>query len=223
MRRVFFVSLWLVILAALSMLQMDVVRPAFAQEPFSTPTYDPLDEPPLPPDPTEFELGRHLYWLWCMTCHGDRGQGLTDDWRARWEIDHQNCWARGCHTGRSNDQGFPIPTVVPLIIGDDYLAQFATLQDLVDFLKITHPPQHPGILKDEEYHAIAAYVFTLNDRSLVAGTPTPMLTPTLAPSSTLSPAPSSLLLTRAPGPWLIIILVVFVLIVLVGLLYLGKP
>ncbi len=148
-----------------------------------TPTYDPLVEPPLPEKPTEYELGRNLYWHWCMTCHGDVGQGLTDEFRGIWEEDHQNCWGRGCHAGHPGDMGFPIPTVVPALVNDSHLDQFASLQDLSSFLKATHPPQSPGILKDEEYHAIALYVFAMNERSLIE---VPM-TSTPVPAWTITP------------------------------------
>ncbi|MDD2922198.1 MAG: hypothetical protein PHQ36_07920 [Anaerolineales bacterium] len=144
-----------------------------------TPTYDPFVETPLPPNPTEFELGKNLYWHWCMPCHGDQGQGLTDAFRAMWEADHQNCWARGCHVGRRDDEGFPIPTVVPALVNEKRLQKFSSLQSLADFLEATHPPQSPGILKREEYRAIALFVFTLNDRlppnPAPAESPTPVL------------------------------------------------
>lgn len=133
-----------------------------------TPTYDPLVEPLLPDNPTEYELGRNLYWHWCMTCHGDRGQGLTDEFRGIWPPDHQNCWGRGCHGGRQEDPGFPIPTIVPALVDDAHLAQFSSVRDLADFLAETHPPQSPGILKSEEYRAIALFVFTMNHRRVVA-------------------------------------------------------
>lgn len=97
-----------------------------------------------------------------MTCHGDQGQGLTDEFRDIWESDHQNCWARGCYAGRSGDFEFPIPTIVPTVVDDDHLSQFASLQDLADFLKATHPPQSLRILKAEEYYAIAFFVFSMN-------------------------------------------------------------
>lgn len=156
--------------------QQDIASP--------TPTYDPLVEPPLPPNPTEFELGRNLYWHWCMPCHGDRGQGLTDEFRGIWEPEHQNCWGRGCHAGHREDQGFPIPTVVPALVDDSHLTQFLSVQGLAEYLQATHPPQSPGILTAQEYHAIALFVFTMNGRPLVdvpvmatlAFTPTPMQT-----------------------------------------------
>ncbi len=158
-----------------------------------TPTYDPLAEPPLPEHPTEYELGRNLYWHWCMTCHGDVGQGLTDEFRSIWEEDHQNCWGRGCHAGHAGDMGFPIPTVVPALVNDSHLAQFASIQELSDFLKATHPPQSPGILKDEDYHAIALFVFTMNERPLVDFplTDTPMPVPNLTTTPLPVPEPAS--------------------------------
>ncbi len=138
--------------------------PVQAGAPTPTPTYDPLEEPPLPENPTELELGRNLYWHWCMPCHGDVGQGLTDEFRGIWEPDHQNCWDRGCHAGRPGDMGFKIPTFVPPIVLENHLADFSSLQSLTDYLNSTHPPQHPGILEEKEYQAIAAYVFTMNQR-----------------------------------------------------------
>ncbi len=154
-----------------------------------TPTIDPLDEPPLPEHPTEFELGRNLYWHWCMTCHGDKGQELTDEFRGIWDEEHQNCWGRGCHAGHNNDMGFPIPTVVPALVSDSHLAQFTSVGALFDFLKATHPPQSPGILKDEEYHAIAIFVFMMNGRSLITIPVTDTATPTSIPTSSLPAAP----------------------------------
>jgi hypothetical protein len=164
-----------------------------------TPTYDPLIEPILPENPTELELGTNLYWHWCMPCHGDVGQGLTDEFRGIWESDHQNCWGRGCHAGHSGDMGFPIPTVVPAIVIKDKLAQFPSLQALTDYLNATHPPQHPGILEAQEYHAIASYVFTMNERTLEEATPTATPSPLPSPTASLVPAkqPSS---TSDAGP-----------------------
>ena len=155
-----------------------------------TPTYDPLVEPPLPPDPTELDLGRNLYWHWCMTCHGDSGQGLTEEFRGIWEPDHQNCWARGCHAGRPGDLGFPVPTVVPALVVDDHLARFASVDDLDGYLHATHPPQSPGVLKAEEYHAIAVYVLALNDRSPDAIPPSPTPAPRPATDSDAPPFPA---------------------------------
>lgn len=163
--------------------------PVQAQSATPPPTYDPFIETPLPPNPTELELGQNLYWHWCMPCHGEHGQGLTDEFRSKWESDHQNCWDRGCHAGHEGDMGFPIPTVVPAIVEPMQLAQFSSLQSLTEYFHATHPPQRPGILEINEYHAIAVYVFSMNRRTLddapLTETPTPASltpTPSLPPS-----------------------------------------
>ncbi|MBI5296041.1 MAG: hypothetical protein HY869_11255 [Chloroflexi bacterium] len=183
-----------------------------------TPTHDPLIEPILPENPTELELGANLYWHWCMPCHGDVGQGLTDEFRGIWEPDHQNCWDRGCHAGHNGDMGFPIPTVVPAIVIADKLAQFPSLQALTEYLNSTHPPQHPGILETPEYHAIAAYVFTLNARALEEATPTSTPSPRPSPTVSLTPpnqghsAPAPIPSLAAGGLVLLILLLAIVTI-----------
>ena len=121
------------------------VLPVNAQSPSPTPTYDPFAQPLLPDNPTKLELGRYLFWRYCMPCHGDKGQGLTDEFRAMWEPDHQNCWARGCHSGRYANDSFPVPTVVPPLVRSDQLSRFADMQGLSAFLKATHPPEAPAV------------------------------------------------------------------------------
>ncbi len=140
--------------------------PAAVQLRLATPAPDlsRLDEPPLPPDPTQLEKGRHLFWLNCMTCHGDKGQGLTDEFRSLY-VEDANCWARGCHAGHNGDQGFPIPRVVPAIISSSgELPPFATAQELFQYLRSTHPPQNPGFMPDEDYWALTAYLLDQNGR-----------------------------------------------------------
>ena len=135
---------------------------AMAQSP--TPNPDRLAEPTLSENPTQYEQGRHLYWLHCMACHGDMGQGLTDEFRSLWVDDHQNCWGRGCHGGQLDDEGFPIPATIPAIIsssGD--LPKFVGSGELFEYLQATHPPQNPGYLLEDEYLAITAYVLTENN------------------------------------------------------------
>ena len=148
--------------------------------PTPTPTYDPLTEPYVPENPSEYELGHNWYWLNCMPCHGDVGQGLTDEFRAIWPEDHQNCWAYGCHGDRRDEEGFSIPTVVPPLVNESKLGQFSSQQAFYEYLKFTHPPQDPGCLDDEQYEAITKYVFSMNDRPLENPTPVPTITPTLS-------------------------------------------
>ncbi len=145
-----------------------------------TSTFDPFVETPLPPHPTELQLGANLYWHWCMPCHGDHGQGLTDEFRGLWEEDHQNCWGRGCHGGRVEDEGFPIPTVVPALADSARMERFSSRQELANYLQATHPPQSPGILKSEEYQAIALFALTLSGRTPAAAEETRAPLPTAA-------------------------------------------
>ena len=144
------------------------------QPPVPTPTYDPLAIPTLPANPTQFDLGQNLYFYNCMPCHGDVGQGLTDAFRLVWEADHQNCWERGCHGGRPQDEGFPVPTIVPAIISvDNPLAHYPGLELLIAYLHDTHPPQRPGKLQDGEYRALAVFLWLSNYRPLPAGNDLP--------------------------------------------------
>src|SRR5215467_8930723 len=50
----------------------------------STPTIDRLAEPTLPAQPSQADYGSQVYWLNCSPCHGDRGQGLTDEFRQQY-------------------------------------------------------------------------------------------------------------------------------------------
>jgi hypothetical protein len=128
-----------------------------------TPTPDPLATPAMPESPTQVDIGRNLYYYHCMPCHGDRGQGLTDEWRQVWVHDHQNCWGRGCHAGRMEDQGFPIPRVVPAVSGaPGAMAASQSADTVFDYLHSTHPPQRPGALAEEEYWALTAFLLHEN-------------------------------------------------------------
>ncbi len=129
---------------------------------------DRLAIPILPESPTQVDEGRVLYYYHCMPCHGDRGQGLTDEWRQVWVEDHQNCWGRGCHTGREM-AAFPIPRFVPPVTGSSWtLSRFQTADELFAFLRETQPPQRPGALLSEEYWALVAFLLDENGR-LAAG------------------------------------------------------
>jgi len=136
-----------------------------AEGPQPTPTVDRLAAPVVPENPSQVDIGRSLYYYNCMPCHGDYGQGLTDEFRGIWEEDHQNCWEPGCHSGRAGEEGFPIPRIVPAVnIAPRSEQLFPANGDLYEYLRTTHPPQNPGWLKDDEYHALTAYLFSLAGR-----------------------------------------------------------
>jgi hypothetical protein len=97
-----------------------------------------------------------------MPCHGDRGQGLTDEWREVRVEDHQNCWGRGCHTGKSEIDAFYLPRSVPAVSGSPgALGIFRTAEGLFAFLQETQPPQRPGALTEREYWALTAFSLLL--------------------------------------------------------------
>jgi cytochrome c5 len=128
--------------------------------PGATPTKDRLAQPPTRENPTQADDGAYLYWLYCLPCHGDMGQGLTDEWRAEYPEEEQYCWNSGCH-GKNPPPpyGFPIPTVVPAIIHHyGGLSRFDTLGEVYYYSRGAMPLEMPGELSDEEYLAIMAFL-----------------------------------------------------------------
>jgi mono/diheme cytochrome c family protein len=126
--------------------------------PRPTPTVDRLAAPPTAENPTQADEGAQLYWLHCQPCHGDQGQGLTDEWRAQYPPEDQNCWNSGCHGNRPYENGFTLPTAVPAVIGEDSLARFATLGEVHAFIQAAMPYQDAGHLSEAEYLAITAFL-----------------------------------------------------------------
>lgn len=141
-----------------------------ATDPGSQPIPDRLAIPVLPENPTQVDLGNDVYYYNCMPCHGDKGQGLTDEFRQIWDEDHQNCWGRGCHGGRVDDPGFPLPKQIPAVSHlPGALMQFPTPEDLYTFLQTSHPPQRPGALEESEYWEVTAFLLEENGRLALDG------------------------------------------------------
>jgi len=138
--------------------------------PSGEPSADRLAEPVLGESPTQVERGRSVYYYNCMPCHGDRGQGLTGEFRLAWPEDHQNCWARGCHTGRSELSAFAIPREVPAVAGTPgALGHFDQPDALFAYLRETQPPQRPGALSFPEYWEVTAFLLDENGRPAEVG------------------------------------------------------
>lgn len=133
-----------------------------------TPTIDRLGPPPTVPSPNQADQGAYLYWLNCQPCHGDQGQGLTDEWRAQYPLEDQYCWNSGCHGERPYEEGFTLPRTVPAVIGDGALSRFQTAGQMFAYIRVTMPYEYPGVLPEEEYLAIAA--FLLRENNLWDGT-----------------------------------------------------
>lgn len=102
------------------------------------------------------ERGAFVYWMHCMVCHGDQGQGLAK-FRAAYPPADQNCSTRKCHAGPLSPAGFSFPDA-PAIIGAGTLAQFRTAADLHDFIHSRMPYQTPGNLSDDEYWSLTAFL-----------------------------------------------------------------
>ena len=118
--------------------------------------------PPLPADATQADIGEQIYIFVCQDCHGDAGQGLTDDWRAKWAPEDQNCWQSKCHDLAHPVEGFVMPRYVPAVMGDMALARFETAADLHSFIAEKMPWHTPGSLSDEEYWQLTLFLLREN-------------------------------------------------------------
>ncbi|MGE5378981.1 MAG: cytochrome b N-terminal domain-containing protein [Bacteroidota bacterium] len=131
-----------------------------------TPTFDlrRLDKPMVTGDNSEqLKKGSVIYWGVCLTCHGDRGQGMTTEWREAYG-DDRNCWQAGCHGSDHPTPGFEIPKdlVIPPVAGPGKLARFKNAQELHDFILASMPWWNPGDLTDEEAWQVSAYILRLH-------------------------------------------------------------
>ncbi|NJC95482.1 MAG: hypothetical protein C3F07_19285 [Anaerolineales bacterium] len=187
-----------------------------------TPTLSPFDrlaKPTLPAEPSQADLGAQDYWLYCLPCHGDRGQGLTEEFRETYPPGEVDCWQSGCHGKRPYENGFTLPTAIPAVIGPGAIGKFTDAAQLHAYIRAAMPYWKPGSLTEDEYWRVTA--FLLRDNGLwddsqelnpsnaggvriAPGTPTPLVTPEQVP-------------VREGGgmsPWLLIPIVLIILLVL---------
>ena len=134
--------------------------PQLQSTPF--PTADRLAEPTLPADPTQADRGAQVYWLSCLPCHGDQGQGLTDEFRRIYPEEEQNCWKSGCHGKNPYESGFSIPKKIPAVIGDTALAKFSSGAQLHAYIRAAMPFWKPGSLSEEDAWKVTAFVLREN-------------------------------------------------------------
>jgi mono/diheme cytochrome c family protein len=121
-----------------------------------------LDPPPTVYPPTQVSEGANVYYLVCMACHGDKGQGLTAEWRGALDEPDQNCWQSKCHASNYPPGGFVFPEIVPAVASPGMLARFETALDLYSYIKNEMPFQAPGSLSDQEYWQLTAFLVSLN-------------------------------------------------------------
>lgn len=115
----------------------------------------------LLPGASQLDYGSEVYRLVCRDCHGDHGQGLTDEWRATWAPDDQNCWQSKCHGPNHPPGGFVMP-IAPTVVGPVMRSRFTTAQDLHDFIQNAMPWYDPGSLTEKDSWSVTAYLLNMN-------------------------------------------------------------
>lgn len=115
---------------------------------------------PPPPGPTQADRGAYTYWMHCMVCHGDQGQGLAK-FRFSYPKEDQNCSNSKCHGGPRPGAGFSFPDA-PAIIGPGTLSDFRTAAQLYNFVSTRMPYQVPGTLSRDDYWNLVAYLLRQN-------------------------------------------------------------
>lgn len=124
-----------------------------------------------------------LYRLYCSTCHGDEGQGLTDEWReSHFPEDKQNCWQSKCHTYNHDPGGFVLPKYVPPLVGAGTLNNFQHADQLYLYVKAAMPYYAPGLLDDRQYEGVVRHIAAMRyaqeginlEAGSTVGTPLPL-------------------------------------------------
>ena len=190
------------LLAAILILAMPFQTLAQSETPDMPPMPDRLAPPPTVYPPTQADLGAQVFYLVCMACHGDRGQGLTEEWRGALDPADQNCWQSRCHASNYPPGGFVFPKVVPAVVSPGMTAKFETALDLHNYLREKMPWQAPGSLQEAEYWQLTA--FLLRENSIDPG-PQPLdeqiaQTIRLRDSLQIKPAPE----VKDPNWWWVI-------------------
>jgi cytochrome c5 len=192
----------------------------------------------LPEDATQLEYGAEVYRLVCKACHGDKGQGLTDDWRAQWAPQDQNCWQSKCHARNHPPDGFFMPQV-PAVLGQP-IRGFGNALNLYTYTHNYMPWHDRGSMTQKESWSVTAYLLKINgidpplelnaenaaniDLSVIdpnlyptSVPPSPETKPFPAPENTPIPAPTQthdIQPADTTGPLWIVVLVLAILIAL---------
>ena len=114
----------------------------------------------LPEDASQLEYGTEVYRLVCKACHGDKGQGLTDDWRAQWAPEDQNCWQSKCHALNHPPDGFYMPQV-PTVLGQP-IRNFGNALNLYSFIHNYMPWHNRGSMTEKDSWSATAYILKIN-------------------------------------------------------------
>jgi quinol-cytochrome oxidoreductase complex cytochrome b subunit len=131
-----------------------------------TSTFDPtrLRQPPTVMPPAQADNGAQAYWSMCISCHGDHGQGLTDEWRESHGAEYRDCWQSGCHGGDHAENTFEIPSSgVPALTGTGRLARFTSAHELRTYIHASMPFFTAGSITDEQSLELTAFLLREND------------------------------------------------------------
>jgi quinol-cytochrome oxidoreductase complex cytochrome b subunit len=133
--------------------------------PSATPTFDPrrLESPEVPEVRAQVDKGALIFWGICIACHGDRGQGLTDEWRLGAFGEDANCWQAGCHGKNHPPHGFEMPKtlIFPALSTGGALSRFQNAQQLYDYVVEMMPWWKPRSLGSEKAWQVTAYILKL--------------------------------------------------------------
>lgn len=119
---------------------------------------DDLPAPVIPDEPGQLERGQLKYYQVCLACHGNWGQGLTDEWRETGFGEDMNCWQSKCHAPNHPPQGFEIPREMPPLLGITALSTISNAQQLYQIIYQTMPWWDPGSLTSDEAVDLTAYL-----------------------------------------------------------------
>jgi cytochrome c len=160
------------------------------------PTPDRLAQPTLPASPSQADRGAQVYWLSCLPCHGDRGQGLTEEFKQTYPAEDRNCWNSGCHGKRPYEKGFTLPINIPAIIGPGTLQKFPNASLLQSFIFAAMPYWKPASLTEEESWQVTAFLLRENNlwttrEELTASNADQVLISTPQAVATLLPPPAA--------------------------------
>ena len=138
--------------------------PQSENTPQASPTFDNLrlEQPPTVIPPAQVDKGEQLYWSICMCCHGDNGQGLTDEWRDSYDTD-RDCWKSGCHGPDTNSFELNRESPVPALSGAGTLARFDNAFELKTYIYANMPWWNPGSITQNEAWSVSNYLLKLNE------------------------------------------------------------
>jgi mono/diheme cytochrome c family protein len=194
-----------VLLVAVPFAQEGTSFSAAVQAATPTATLSPMERlarPTLPADPVQADHGAEVFWLHCLPCHGERGQGLTAEFRETYPPEEQYCWEAGCHGKRPYEDGFRLPETIAAVIGPGTLQKFPTAASLRGYIFGAMPYWNPGSLTEQQSWQVTAFLLRENGlwparEELNASNADRIRVGAPAPTSTPEPVPAAPLAGRA--------------------------